>query len=162
LKNPCLPFTHFGRQYSIQSNEGKRWRWASKRNSSRNSGCRLMCWLSLRDNPFYAKLNELLKAGKFDAYVESLCAEYYKDGGRPGHSARRVLSHALDWLFRRHRSERGIAWRCADALSLRTFLGIPFHKTTPDHSSLSIIRHRFKLEAHQQVVHLDCGVACKA
>ena len=41
--------------------------------------------------------------------------------------------------------------RHADSLSLRTFLGIPFHKTTPDHSSLSIIRHRFKLEAHQQV-----------
>jgi transposase len=102
-------------------------------------------------HPFYTKLNELLKAGKFDAYVESLCAEYYKDGGRPGIPPGVYFRMHLMGYFEGIDSERGIAWRCADSLSLRTFLGIPFHKTTPDHSSLSIIRHRFKLEAHQQV-----------
>src|ERR1700749_3472242 len=69
-----------------------------------------------------------------------------------------VPAFRLAYIFRMHLigyfegidSERGIAWRCADSLSLRSFLGIPFHITTPDHSSLSVIRHRFKLEAHQQ------------
>ena len=54
-------------------------------------------------HPFYAKLNELLKAGKFDAYVESLCSEFYKDGGRPGIPPGVYFSHALDWLLRRYR-----------------------------------------------------------
>lgn len=102
-------------------------------------------------HPFYSKLNELLKAGGFDAYVESLCAEYYKDGGRPGIPPGVYFRMHLIGYFEGIDSERGIAWRCADSLSLRLFLGIPLHKTTPDHSSLSVIRHRFKLEAHQQV-----------
>jgi len=32
-------------------------------------------------------------------------------------------------------SERGIAWRCADSLSLKSFLGYALTETTPDHST---------------------------
>ncbi|MEX1090923.1 MAG: transposase [Phycisphaeraceae bacterium] len=33
-----------------------------------------------------------------------------------------------------------VAWRVADSLSLRQFLGIPLDKLTPDHSTLSRTR----------------------
>ena len=48
-------------------------------------------------------------------------------------------------------SERGIAWRCADSFGLRAFLGYSLTESTPDHSSLSVIRCRLDLETHQAV-----------
>jgi len=39
-------------------------------------------------------------------------------------------------------SQRGIAWRCADSLGLRSFLGISITKATPVHASMTIIRQR--------------------
>jgi IS5 family transposase len=48
-------------------------------------------------------------------------------------------------------SQRGIAWRCSDSLSLREFLGIPLGEDSPDHSSLSVIRNRLPLEVHREV-----------
>jgi hypothetical protein len=48
-------------------------------------------------------------------------------------------------------SQRGIAWRCGDSLSLRAFLGIPLIEETPDHSSLTRVRDRLPLEIHVTV-----------
>jgi transposase len=48
-------------------------------------------------------------------------------------------------------SEREIAWRCADSMSLRRFLGFSLSESTPDHSSLSRIRGRLPQEAHDAV-----------
>ena len=48
-------------------------------------------------------------------------------------------------------SQRGIAWRCGDSLSLREFLGIPLSEDTPDHSSLTRVRDRLPLEIHAAV-----------
>jgi hypothetical protein len=48
-------------------------------------------------------------------------------------------------------SQRGIAWRCSDSLSLRKFLGVPLGEDAPDHSSLTYIRNRLPLEVHRQV-----------
>jgi transposase len=48
-------------------------------------------------------------------------------------------------------SERGIAWRVADSLSLRRFLGLDLQESTPDHSSLSRIRWRLDPETHAAV-----------
>ena len=48
-------------------------------------------------------------------------------------------------------SQRGIAWRCSDSLSLRDFLGIPLGQDSPDHSSLSYIRQRLPLDVHEAV-----------
>jgi transposase len=55
-------------------------------------------------------------------------------------------------------SERGIAWRAADSLSLRDFLGIPASKVTPDHSTISRTRRLLDLEAHQAVISWVLGV----
>jgi transposase len=48
-------------------------------------------------------------------------------------------------------SQRGIAWRCSDSLSLRSFLGVAWNEATPDHSSLSKIRQRLPLSVHEHV-----------
>jgi len=48
-------------------------------------------------------------------------------------------------------SERGIAWRVADSLSLREVLGFAVTEHTPDHSSVSRTRRLFTLETHQAV-----------
>lgn len=48
-------------------------------------------------------------------------------------------------------SQRGIAWRCSDSLSLRKFLGIARGDDSPDHSSLSYIRNRLPFEVHRDV-----------
>jgi hypothetical protein len=39
-------------------------------------------------------------------------------------------------------SQRGIAWRCADSLGLRAFLGVRLTEETPVHASMTIIRQR--------------------
>ncbi|TWT29157.1 hypothetical protein KOR34_53410 [Posidoniimonas corsicana] len=48
-------------------------------------------------------------------------------------------------------SQRGVAWRCADSLSLRKFLGVPLTEDTPDHSSLTRIRDRLPYEVHSGI-----------
>ena len=102
-------------------------------------------------HPFYQRLNRILKDAGFDAFVEALCASFYKAGGRPsiapGVYFRMLLIGYLEGLD----SERGIAWRCADSLGLREFLGYALTQATPDHSSLSVIRRRLDVEAHSEV-----------
>jgi transposase len=101
---------------------------------------------------FYDKLNRLLAEAHFDRYVEDLCREYYADGaGResipPGVYFRMLFVGYFEALD----SQRAIAWRCADSLSLRAFLGIPLGEATPDHSSLTKIRQRLPLDVHERV-----------
>src|SRR5687768_9961191 len=48
-------------------------------------------------------------------------------------------------------SEREIAWRCADSLSLHRFLKLTQGETAPDHSTLSVTRSRLPLEVHHAV-----------
>ncbi len=48
-------------------------------------------------------------------------------------------------------SERGIAERCSDSISIRAFLGYDLTQTTPDHSTLSIIRQRLGEEIYDEV-----------
>ena len=47
-------------------------------------------------------------------------------------------------------AQRAIAWKCADSLSVRTFLGLEPTMAAPDHSSLTRIRQRLPLEVHMQ------------
>ena len=48
-------------------------------------------------------------------------------------------------------SERGIAWRAADSLALRDFLGLALDEAPPDHSTISRTRRLIDLETHQAV-----------
>src|SRR4030095_1769581 len=64
-------------------------------------------------HPFYSKLNGVLQEAGFDDFVERLCAEYYKKGGRPGIPPGVYLRMVLIGYFEGLDSQRGIAWRCA-------------------------------------------------
>ena len=101
---------------------------------------------------FYRKLNHLLREAGFDEFVESLCEPYYHNTlGRPGIPPGVYFRMLLVGYFEGLGAQRGIAWRCADSLSLREFLGIPLGEETPDHSSLTRVRDRLPLSVHQQV-----------
>lgn len=93
-------------------------------------------------HPFYAKLNQVLAEAGFDEFVEKLCAPYYKEGGRPGIPPGVYFRMVLIGYFEGLDSQRGIAWRCADSLGLRTFLGIAITEDTPVHASMTLIRQR--------------------
>jgi len=93
-------------------------------------------------HPFYSKLNEVLATAGFDDFVEKLCAPYYKAGGRPGIPPGVYFRMLFIGYFEGLDSQRGIAWRCADSLGLRTFLSIAITEETPVHASMTIIRQR--------------------
>ena len=93
-------------------------------------------------HPFYAKLNAVLAEAGFDEFVEKLCSSYYKKGGRPGIAPGVYFRMLLIGYFEGLDSQRGIAWRCADSLALRTFLGLGLTETTPVHASMTILRQR--------------------
>ncbi len=101
---------------------------------------------------FYQKVNRLLADGGFDRWVEELCEPFYAgQRGRPGIPPGVYFRMLLVGYFEGIGSQRGIAWRCADSLSLREFLGIPLAEASPDHSSLSVIRNRLPLQVHREV-----------
>src|SRR5262245_32684968 len=100
---------------------------------------------------FYSKLNEHLAAMDFARQVWALCAPAYCEesrGGRPGIDPVKML---MVGFFENLRSERAIAARCEDSLSVRAFLGYGLEESTPDHSSLSVIRQRLGPEIYQGV-----------
>jgi transposase len=101
---------------------------------------------------FYRKLNAILREAGFDPWVENLCRPYYAEAqGRPGIPPGTYFRMLLIGYFEGIGSQRGIAWRCSDSLSLRDFLGIPLTEESPDHSSLSVIRDRLPVEVHREV-----------
>jgi transposase len=103
-------------------------------------------------NPFYERLNTLLDAAGFEPFVEDLCRPYYAEGfGRPGVPPGVYFRMLFFGYFEGLGSQRAIAWRCADGRSAQAFLGLPPHKATPDHSSLSKIRLRLPDRVHEQV-----------
>jgi transposase len=101
---------------------------------------------------FYRKLNRLLAEADFDRTVEEMCEPYYHAHlGRPSIPPGVYFRMLLVGYYEGIGSQRGIAWRCGDSLSLREFLGIPLTEETPDHSSLTRVRDRLPLETHAAV-----------
>ena len=115
-------------------------------------------WLSAGEiargpgSPFYAKLNEVLGRAGFDRWAEERCREFYAERvGRPGVPPGVYFRMLMIGYLEGIDSERGIAWRCADSLTLREFLGYGLTQTTPDHSTLSVVRGRIDVETHREV-----------
>ncbi len=103
-------------------------------------------------HPFYKRLNEILKDQGFDGFVEEKCQKYYAEKmGRPSMPPGVYSRMLLIGYFEGIDSERGIAWRCADSLSLREFLGYELTQMPPDHSTLSRTRRLIDMETHQEV-----------
>jgi transposase len=103
-------------------------------------------------HPFYRKLDGMLKRAGFDQFCERECKRYYADGvGRPSLAPGVYFRLMLIGFFEGIDSERGIAWRVADSLSLREFLGYGIDESTPDHVTISRTRRLMEAETHQKV-----------
>ncbi len=102
-------------------------------------------------HPFYERLNEILKRGKFDDLAEESCKCFYSKTGRPGLAPGVYFRLLMVGYFEGIDSERGIAWRASDSLALRCFLGLELHESTPDHTTISRTRRLIDLETHQVV-----------
>src|ERR671912_2562873 len=123
----------------------------SNRLKAVGTGSRLAVDLAPR-HAFYDWCNEVLAEAEFDEAVEMLCQGYYKDGvGRPSIPPGRYFRMLFVGQFEGLDSEREIAWRCADSLSLHRFLRLTEGETVPDHSTLSVTRSRLPLEVHHAV-----------
>lgn len=116
-------------------------------------------WIVSRDivqspgNVFYDRLTAILDQHQFDRKLEALCRKFYKKSryGRPSMAPGTYFRALLIGYFEGLDSERGIAWRIADSLSLRRFLGFALDEQTPDHSTLSRTRRLYWLETHKAV-----------
>jgi transposase len=103
-------------------------------------------------HPFYERLNRILDDADFDAFVEAQCAKFYAEGGgRPSLAPGRYFRLLLLGYFEGLDSERAMAWRAADSLSIRRFLDLERNDAPPDHSTLARTRRLIDLEAHQAV-----------
>jgi transposase len=115
-------------------------------------------------HPFYQALNRLLADAGFDRWIEARCEPYYEQvetrGQRsipPGVYFRMLLVGYFEGID----SQRGIAWRCADSLSLRQFLGLTLEENSPDHSTLSITRRRLPSEVFAEVFQFVLKIAAE-
>ena len=77
--------------------------------------------------------------------------------GRPSLAPGKYFRMLLVGYFEGIDSERGIAWRCADSLSLREFLGVGLSDAVPDHSTVSRTRRLIDLETHGKGLFVDVG-----
>ena len=92
-------------------------------------------------HPFYQRLNQVLDTHAFDAFVEAQCAPFYAATvGRPSLLPGTYFRLLLIGYFEGIDSERGIAWRTADSLALRGFLGLDLDEAPPEHSTISRTR----------------------
>jgi transposase len=103
-------------------------------------------------HPFYERVNKILEEQDFDSFVEDKCRRFYAaERGRPGLVPGIYFRLLLVGYFEGIDSERGIAWRTEDSLSVRCFLAIGLNEAPPDHSTISRTRRLIDLETHQQV-----------
>jgi transposase len=103
-------------------------------------------------HPFYEQVNRILDGEGFDGFVEELCGKFYHERmGRPSLPPAVYFRLMLIGYFEGIDSERGIAWRVADSLGLRRFLGYALSENTPDHSTISRNRRLIDLETHEAV-----------
>jgi transposase len=113
-------------------------------------------------HPFYQRLNALLAEANFDHWIERRCQQYYEQEekrGQPSIPPGVYFRMLLVGYFEGIDSQRGIAWRCADSLSLRQFLGIPLEEATPDPKTLSNTRRRLPEEVFDEMFQFVLRIA---
>jgi transposase len=115
-------------------------------------------WIATQELPrtgghvFYERVNRVLEENGFDRFAENACQRFYAPVmGRPGVAPGVYFRMQLVGYFEGLDSERGIAWRCADSLSLREFLGAGLTGSVPDYSTVSRTRRLIDLETHSEV-----------
>ena len=115
-------------------------------------------WIAASDlpaspgHPFYARLNALLDAHGFDRFAEDECRQFYAPVmGRPSVPPGQYFRLLLVGYFEGIDSERGIAWRAADSLAVRSFVRLALNEAAPDHSTISRTRRLIDVETHRAV-----------
>jgi transposase len=115
-------------------------------------------WIAASDlpaspaHPFYARLNAILDAHGFDHFVETQCRQFYAAVlGRPSLPPGQYFRLLLVGYFEGIDAERGIAWRAADSLAVRSFVRLALHEAVPDHSTISRTRRLIDVETHRAV-----------
>jgi transposase len=103
-------------------------------------------------HPFYQTLEQILSQHDFDGFVEQCCRKFYsrrlgRHSTPPGLYFRALLMGYFEGLG----SERAIAWRLQDSLSLRAWLGFGPTDPVPSHVTLSNTRNRISVKAHREV-----------
>ena len=103
-------------------------------------------------HPFCQRLNHVLDTHGFDEFVEARCVVFYATTiGRPSLTPGTYFRLLLIGYVEGIDSERGIAWRTADSLALRGFLGLGLEEATPEQSTISRTRRLIDLETHRAV-----------
>jgi transposase len=118
-------------------------------------------WIATSDLPatpangFYQKLDQVLAELQFGDAVRRLAAPFYemdaRKGGQPGIDPEVYFKMLMVGFFENLASERAIAARCADSLSIREFLHYSLTDRTPHHSSFTVIRQRLAGEVYDAV-----------
>lgn len=115
-------------------------------------------WIAASDlpaspaHPFYARLNAVLDTHDFDRFVEDQCRRFYAAVmGRPGLPPGQYFRLLLVGYFEGIDAERGIAWRAADSLAVRSFVRLALHESAPDHTTISRTRRLIDVETHRAV-----------
>ena len=115
-------------------------------------------WIAASDlpaspaHPFYARLNAILDAHGFDRFAEDQCRRFYAPVmGRPGLPPGQYFRLLLVGYFEGIDGERGIAWRTADSLAVRSFVRLALHEPAPDHTTISRTRRLIDVETHRAV-----------
>src|ERR1035437_7719486 len=110
-------------------------------------------------HPFYERLNTVPDAEDFDRFVEDICAKFYAPQfGCPSLTPGIYFRSLPIGYFEGIGAERGIAWRLADSLALRRFVGIALDEDTPDHSTISRTRRLIDIDKHREVFAWVLGV----
>jgi len=115
-------------------------------------------WIAASDlpaspgHPFYTRVNAILDAHGFDRFVEDACREFYAAVmGRPSLPPGQYFRLLLVGYFEGIDAERGIAWRAADSLAVRSFVRLALQEAAPDHSTISRTRRLIDVETHRAV-----------
>jgi transposase len=115
-------------------------------------------WIAASDlpaspgHPFYARVTAVLDAHGFDRFVEDQCRRFYAPVmGRPSLAPGQYFRLLLVGYFEGIDSERGIAWRAADSLAVRSFVRLALDDAAPDHSTISRTRRLIDVETHRAV-----------
>jgi transposase len=115
-------------------------------------------WIAASDlpaspgHPFYVRLNAVLDAHGFDQFAEDQCRGFYaKVMGRPSLPPGQYFRLLLVGYFEGIDAERGIAWRAADSLAVRSFVRLALQEAAPDHTTISRTRRLIDVETHRAV-----------
>src|SRR5215471_14246808 len=135
------------------------WRWARGGSVKKSSGFQPAPWRDRTAIPFTsAGSNCWPNTILTDSWKADAAVFMGRPGLAPGVYFRLLLVGYLEGMD----SERGMAWRAGDSLSIREFVGIPLNEGAPDHTTIARTRRLIELETHREVFAWVLGLLADA